>query len=706
MESTSEEADANVQNATAIQPRELSETLHKFMKDLMKSLYDSKFGEIFRAPVDPERDNLPDYLKIIEKPIDLGTILSNLDNGLYGDVESVIADFQLMIKNCFTYNPEGSVAQYQGKELERMFNRKITKLPSELPVNLPQKRRTSAKKADDKHEKSKSAKVKKCASPSRDQTPISNKEMRAVRRNVRDIGEDDRSCLTTWQTFCLQAINELFNKKHHDYAYPFLSPVDTIALKIPDYYNIIKFPMDLGTVRNKLKGGQYSHASQFIRDVRLVFTNCFRYNAPETEVFMCGQKLQQAFEQTIATCPIEIFKDLFASDDYLAEVASVGEVTRSTRRSHNAENRQVMDCFANIDKKLQVLIDDVTKLKADKNSKCQGHVENGHYLIRKSASKVNPFNLGQTKQITPVHSQPRIEPLKVDDPDPMTYDEKLSLSNRVMCLSEPRIKEVLALINQKEPWSRKYCLDKDQKILELDLNTLQSTTLRAIEKLLNSYNKRKTDASQRKKRTPEERQSREEDLRQKLELMESQLSGRTPIPVGPKKSGKHLRSTGSGDNTARLSASSDDEISDDDFSRRYQLNTTTPFQGLNTPALNAGNQTAVNKKPTSQDSVSASSGRTPTNIPIAGDNVFKAPLRPQANSTRTQESKSSATPAQNTNSAISHERLFERISSDINVQSNGSHPNRITIPAHMKQMNEPSRIAARPDLVNTIQNSH
>jgi len=53
----------------------------------------------------------------------------------------------------------------------------------------------------------------------------------------------------------------------------FNTPVDPIQLKLPDYYNIIKTPMDLGTVKSKLQALKYLDLQSFAEDVRLVFAN-------------------------------------------------------------------------------------------------------------------------------------------------------------------------------------------------------------------------------------------------------------------------------------------------------------------------------------------------------------------------------------------------------------------------------------------------
>lgn len=48
--------------------------------------------------------------------------------------------------------------------------------------------------------------------------------------------------------YCKDILNELLSK-HTAYAWPFLKPVDAQALQLNDYHEIIKYPMDLGTVK-------------------------------------------------------------------------------------------------------------------------------------------------------------------------------------------------------------------------------------------------------------------------------------------------------------------------------------------------------------------------------------------------------------------------------------------------------------------------
>ncbi|XP_023248223.1 homeotic protein female sterile [Copidosoma floridanum] len=104
---------------------------------------------------------------------------------------------------------------------------------------------------------------------------------------------------------CNEILKELFSKKHSSYAWPFYKPVDAEHLGLYDYHEIIKIPMDLGTVKSKLDKREYNSASEFAADVRLIFTNCYKYNPPEHDVVTMAKKLQDVFEMRYAKIPDE-----------------------------------------------------------------------------------------------------------------------------------------------------------------------------------------------------------------------------------------------------------------------------------------------------------------------------------------------------------------------------------------------------------------
>ncbi|KAE8585175.1 hypothetical protein XENTR_v10021235 [Xenopus tropicalis] len=92
--------------------------------------------------------------------------------------------------------------------------------------------------------------------------------------------------------YCNGILKELLSKKHAAYAWPFYKPVDVSALGLHDYYDIIKHPMDLSTIKKKMDNREFKDAQEFAAAVRLMFSNCYKYNPPDHDVVAMARKLQ------------------------------------------------------------------------------------------------------------------------------------------------------------------------------------------------------------------------------------------------------------------------------------------------------------------------------------------------------------------------------------------------------------------------------
>ena len=53
-------------------------------------------------------------------------------------------------------------------------------------------------------------------------------------------------------------------------------------------------------LQKKLEKNEYKTVMEFAEDVRLIFTNCYRYNSPETDVVAMAKQLEAAFESRFA----------------------------------------------------------------------------------------------------------------------------------------------------------------------------------------------------------------------------------------------------------------------------------------------------------------------------------------------------------------------------------------------------------------------
>ncbi|TPP62652.1 CREB-binding protein 1 (SmCBP1), partial [Fasciola gigantica] len=94
----------------------------------------------------------------------------------------------------------------------------------------------------------------------------------------------------------LQLHEEISNDK---YAEPFMAPVDPVVLHIPDYFQVIKEPMDLTTIRNNLEDGKYTDPWQVVEHFRLMFNNAWLYNKKTSKVYKMCTKLAELFQSRI-----------------------------------------------------------------------------------------------------------------------------------------------------------------------------------------------------------------------------------------------------------------------------------------------------------------------------------------------------------------------------------------------------------------------
>ncbi|XP_071241119.1 nucleosome-remodeling factor subunit BPTF-like isoform X8 [Salvelinus alpinus] len=83
----------------------------------------------------------------------------------------------------------------------------------------------------------------------------------------------------------------------HKMAWPFLEPVD--PNDAPDYYGVIKEPMDLSTMEDRLQKRYYNKLTEFVADMTKVFDNCRYYNPNDTPFFQCAEVLESFFVQKL-----------------------------------------------------------------------------------------------------------------------------------------------------------------------------------------------------------------------------------------------------------------------------------------------------------------------------------------------------------------------------------------------------------------------
>uniref|UniRef100_A0AAY4CNH3 Bromodomain PHD finger transcription factor n=1 Tax=Denticeps clupeoides TaxID=299321 RepID=A0AAY4CNH3_9TELE len=83
----------------------------------------------------------------------------------------------------------------------------------------------------------------------------------------------------------------------HKMAWPFLEPVD--PNDAPDYYGVIKEPMDLSTMEERVQRRYYNKLTEFVADMTKIFDNCRYYNPSDSPFYQCAEVLESFFVQKL-----------------------------------------------------------------------------------------------------------------------------------------------------------------------------------------------------------------------------------------------------------------------------------------------------------------------------------------------------------------------------------------------------------------------
>ena len=86
----------------------------------------------------------------------------------------------------------------------------------------------------------------------------------------------------------------------HAHGWVFNSPVDPVELGLPDYFEVIEKPMDLGTLKKLLDNGVYRTLNEVERDINLTFDNAMLYNPEGSVVWNMANELKDKFAKDYA----------------------------------------------------------------------------------------------------------------------------------------------------------------------------------------------------------------------------------------------------------------------------------------------------------------------------------------------------------------------------------------------------------------------
>lgn len=107
-------------------------TLQK-CQDVMVEIRKHPISEMFLEPVDPVRDEAPNYLEIVKKPMDISTVQKKLDGREYKTVQEWKEDMNLIPQNAMTYNGKKNPIGVLATEFQKVF-RDLSRCIADGPI--------------------------------------------------------------------------------------------------------------------------------------------------------------------------------------------------------------------------------------------------------------------------------------------------------------------------------------------------------------------------------------------------------------------------------------------------------------------------------------------------------------------------------------------------------------------------------------------
>ncbi|XP_026119327.1 bromodomain testis-specific protein isoform X3 [Carassius auratus] len=337
-----------------------------------------------------------------------------------------------------------------------------------------------------------------------------------------------RTKLSERLKYCSAILKEMFAKKHSAYAWPFYKPVDAKALGLLDYHEIIHQPMDMSTIRKKIEAREYTDAFQFAADVRLMFSNCYKYNPPTHEVVAMARKLQDVFEFRFSKIPDEPRNSAPSSNQNRgrkerAHSPSSSESSDSESSSLSENSSDTEDeveraqRLANLEEQLKAvreqlqLLTQTPLLKPKKREKSKKkRKKEREFSKRKGEEMKKPAKIEKRSNSK---SSGRKESRAYDSEEemntlPMSYEEKRQLSLDINKLPGDKLGKIVNIIKAREPLLR----DTDPEEIEIDFETLKPSTLRALECYVVTCLQKKPKETDKKKLLKSKIKEKEKEL--------------------------------------------------------------------------------------------------------------------------------------------------------------------------------------------------
>lgn len=484
-----------------------------------------------------------------------------------------MADLDQMITNSELFNNKQHPVTQAGYNLRAYFLKGMGKMPrgaaAEEPPKPPKAKKSSSAAQKAKREsrvapptvKAPAAPAPPATSPQaaawplqqdgtplirRDSSTADGRPKREIHRPSKDLpyanAKPRRKKYQQELKFCESVITELMKPKYSTLTYPFVTPVDPVALNIPSYLKIIKKPMDFGTIEKNLKNGVYQSAKDFYADAQLVFQNCYKFNPEGDAVNQMGHKLEELFES--------LWKE---KADWLAQHAPPPEHSPSDLYSDEDDDDD--DEEEEIDPaqaQFLAIQQQIAQLNATAQQLLQQQTGGKRASPKLPGKKKKAAAQPAKRKSLPLAVPPPAKPIKsapvkkVKAPAPLSFAQKQEISEGISTLGDVDMRRAVQIIRNGCP----HLANVNDDEMELDMDEINDDTLRELLRFIKSLRGPKSGvvadddfepprqvskqaASRPKKNKPMGKSEQEDNMRkiqEKLQSFQGGASGSSQSP--------------------------------------------------------------------------------------------------------------------------------------------------------------------------------
>lgn len=451
----------------------MTQLQHKHCMRTIQNVKRIQSSTAFRQPVDYVAMNIPSYPSIITKPMDLRNLEENLKDNKYPTVDAFTADFNQIVQNCETFNGRESTFTKAAYEMKASFDKNMSKVPGpdvSEPSPADRKKKAifppTAKVAPPRRE-SRSSLPGPARSPvsagspqtfalnpqgvpliRRDSTFGDGRPKREIHppapRDLPYANQKPKKKKYQWELkFCDKVWNELAKAKYNHVSWPFMTAVDPVALNIPTYHNIIKKPMDFGSMKAKLDHGEYENAKEFEADARQVFQNCYRFNPQSDPINHTGHQFEAVFDNEWAKK-----RDWVEANTPSSGPQSVGSSEPEDSDEEDEEEDEEEEEQTQLSKLQQQIAAMSRQVELITQKKKSPPVSS-----KKATKGAKPVRKDTKKTAAPAKAEKKAasKPAKKEKTPYVTYEQKQDISNRINSLSETKMATALRIIRDNMP---------------------------------------------------------------------------------------------------------------------------------------------------------------------------------------------------------------------------------------------------------------